>query len=126
MTTILLVDDDPLQAHLVMSLLGRQSVAVRRVNDAGEALCLIEEPDFAGKLGLVISGHHTTGIGGPAFVAEVRSRMPAVPVLVLGMNGEVPANYADDHVVFLPRHLVWEQMAGLTSRMLAHARSQVA
>jgi len=76
MTTILLVDDDPLQAFLTMSLLRRQSAEVRRVTDAAEALCLIEQPDFSSKLGLVISGHHSAGIGGPAFVAELRARLP--------------------------------------------------
>ncbi len=41
-----------------MSLLGRQFGNVRRATDAAEALCLIEQPEFAGKLGLVISGTH--------------------------------------------------------------------
>jgi CheY-like chemotaxis protein len=126
MATILLVDDDPLQAYLVMSLLGRQSATVRRVNDAAEALCLIEQHGFAGDLGLVISGHHTMGIGGPAFVAEVRSRIPDVPVVVLGVNGDGPANYAGANVYFLPRHLATERMALITTQLLAQSKSKVA
>ncbi len=86
MTTILIVDDDPLQASLLMSLLGRQFGNVCRVNDAAEALCLIEQPEFAGKLSLVITGHHITGIGGPAFVAELHARKPDLPVLVLSAS----------------------------------------
>ncbi len=74
MATILIVDDDPLQAFLLMSLLGRQFGNVCRVNDAAEALCLIEQPEFAAKLSLVITGNHTPGIGGPAFVAELHAR----------------------------------------------------
>ena len=68
----------------MMSLLGRQFGDVRRVTDAAEALCLVEQPEFASKLGLVISGHHMPGIGGPAFVAELHARMPNLPVLVSG------------------------------------------
>ncbi len=50
---------------------------------ASEALCLVESPEFAQGLALVITGHAMMGISGPEFVAEFRSRMPEVPVLVL-------------------------------------------
>ncbi len=56
---------------------------VVRALDASEALCLVESPEFAQGLALVITGHAMKGISGPEFVAEFRSRMPAVPVLVL-------------------------------------------
>lgn len=120
MTTILIVDDDPLQASAMMSLLGRRFGEVRRATDAAEALCLIEQPDFAGRLGLVISGHHTRGIGGPAFVAELQSRMPDLPVLVLGTPGTAPADYSDGKVVFLPRPAAGEKMLAVAGQMLAH------
>ena len=126
MTTILIVDDDPLQASLMMSLLGRQFGNVCRVNDAAEALCLIEQPEFAGKLGLVITGHHTPGIGGPAFVAELRSRKPDLPVLVLGAKGTVSSDYNDEHVVFLPRPVGGEKMLAVTGQLLAEQRNAVA
>jgi DNA-binding NtrC family response regulator len=126
MTTILIVDDDPLQASLMMSLLGRRFGNVCRVTDAAEALCLIEQPEFAGELGLVISGHHTPGIGGPAFVAELRSRMPDLPVLVLGVNGAAPSDYTDENVVFLSRPVGWEKMLAVTTQMLAHRGNAVA
>jgi DNA-binding NtrC family response regulator len=126
MTTILIVDDDPLQASLMMSLLGRRFGDVCRVTDAAEALCLVEQPDFAEKLGLVISGHHTPGLGGPAFVAELRSRMPGLPVLVLGPAGTAPADYKDERVVFLPRPVGSDKMLAVTGQMLAERRNAVA
>ena len=126
MTTILLVEDDPLQTYLIMSLLRRQPAAVRRAYDAAEAFCLVEQPDFARRLRLVISGHQTQGIGGPAFVAELHARMPRVPIVVLGMAGESPDSYEDDHVFFLPRHLVAERIVFLTNALLAPTKSQVA
>ena len=56
MATILLVDNDPLQAFLRKSILERRFDDVQRVGDAAEAFCLVEQPQFAENLGLVISG----------------------------------------------------------------------
>ncbi len=118
MTTILLVDDDPLQASLLLSLLQRRFGDVRRAADAAEALCLIEQPEFAGTLSLAISGHHTPGIGGPAFVNELRARMPRLPILVLGSNGESPTDYAQDRIFFLARPFANETMLHRTGQIL--------
>jgi CheY-like chemotaxis protein len=126
MKTILLVDDDPLQASMMLSLLGKRFGEVRRVTDLAEALCLIEQPEFAGKLDLVISGHHTPGIGGPAFVNELRTRMPYLPVLVLGTARETPADYATEHVVFMAKPFASDRMLTLTSQMLADHKKALA
>lgn len=124
--TILIVDDDPLQASLLMSLLGRQFDNVCRVNDAAEALCQFEQPGFAGKLSLVITGHHMTGIGGPAFVAELHSRKPDLPVLVLNTSSAASSDYQDDQVVFLPSPIGGDRVLAITSQMLAHRKSAAA
>ncbi|MGH7868858.1 MAG: hypothetical protein ACREP9_14805 [Candidatus Dormibacteraceae bacterium] len=116
------MDDDPFQASSLMSLLGRQFGNVSRVNDAAEALCLIEQPEFATKLSLVITGHHTPGIGGPAFVAELHSRKPDLPVLVLSAGGDAPSDYKDEQVVFLPRPVGGARMLAVTSQMLADSK----
>ena len=110
----------------MLSLLGQRFGAVRRVTDAAEALCLIEQPEIAGNLGLVISGHHMPGIGGPAFVNELRARMPHLPVLVLGTNGETPADYAEAQAVFLAKPFASERMLTLTSKILADHKGAVA
>lgn len=111
---------------MMMSYLGRQFGDVRRANDAAEALCLIEQPDFADRLGLVICGHHTRGIGAPAFVAELRSRMPALPILVLGTNDDAHGDYGGGPVAFLPRPVGREKMLEVTSQILARHRNAVA
>ena len=126
MTTILLVDDDPLQASVMLSLLGRRFSDVRRAKDAAQALCLVEQPEFAGNLGLVISCHHTPEVGGPAFVSELRSRMPNLPVLVIGTARETKASYADPRVVFLPKPYAAETMLTVAGEMLAGRKSAVA
>lgn len=123
---ILLVDDDPLQAYVTMSLLGREFGEVRRATDAAEALCLIEQADFAANLNLVVSGHHSTGIGGPAFVKELCTRIPTLPVLVLGMAGESEDGYKGDHVAFLRRPVAAQQMVSRAGILLSMNRRCVA
>lgn len=118
MTTILLVDNDPLQAIQNKFLLERRFKNVQRVGDAADALCLVEQPQFAGDLSLVISGLNMPGIGGPAFVAELHSRLPNVPVLVLGSANEAAGDYAGEWVHFLPRPFTSDQMLSAASQLL--------
>ena len=126
MTTILLVEDDPLEAHRILPILKQEFSEVRRATDAAEALCLVEQREFADGLGLVISGHQTKGIGGPAFVAELCSRKPELPVLVLGRPGESASDYTGKHVSFLARPFVPQQMLSLANKILAHEKDHVA
>jgi DNA-binding NtrC family response regulator len=118
-TTILLVDDDPLQAYICKALLDTRFADVKRVADAAEALCLIEQPRFAYDLALVISKDRLPGIGGPAFVAELHSRMPELPVLVLGDDRHWPPDMKGAHVRFLPRASAKEEIVAAADQMLA-------
>lgn len=126
MATILLVDDDPLQAYQRKSLLESRFSDVQRVGDAAEALCLVEQPQFAGNLGLVISGSHRPGLSGPAFVAELHIRIPSVPVLVLDSGAEAPGDYAGEGVHFLPRPVDRGEMLAVAGRMLAEYQTSAA
>jgi DNA-binding NtrC family response regulator len=126
MRTILLVDDDPLQALICMSALEKRFLKVRRVADAAEALCLIEQPVFADNLGLVISGHHLPGFSGPAFVTELHSRKPKLPVLVLGSASETASVYAGENVRFLARPVATEAMLAAVGQMMNQSSRKVA
>lgn len=126
MTTVLLVDDDPLQAHVRRSILGRHFPDVARVADAAEAFILVEDPHFAGKLGLVVVGLNRPGLGSPAFVAELTARLPMVPVLVLGRGREEAAFYEGPNVRFLSRTASPEQMVAIIRQMLMRPSARVA
>jgi CheY-like chemotaxis protein len=126
MVTILLVDNDPLQALLRKSILEQRFPDVQRVRGAAEALCLVEQPRFAEQLGLVISGFQMPGISGPAFVAELRARMPSVPVLVLGNASESPGDYEGEGVCFLSRPIVPEEMLALAGQLLGQVECKTA
>jgi len=120
------VENDPLQAFVRMSVLEKRFADVRRVADAAEAFCLIEQPIFSDNLGLVISGHHLPGLGGPAFVAELHSRMPTLPVLVLGDTAESARDYTSDGVRFLAKPIATDEMLAAASQMLAENGHPVA
>jgi len=126
MPTILLVDDDPMQAFSRKSILERRFSDVQRVGDVAEALCLVEQPQFAGCLGLVISELHMPGMSGPAFVAELHERMPALPVLVLGGGGEAAGDYAGGWVRFLSRTCAGEEMLAAACELLGQHAQEAA
>jgi len=126
MATILLVDDDPLQAFVRKSALEKHFSDVRRVNNAADAFCLVEQPLFARDLALVISGHHRPGISGPDFVAELRSRMPALPVLVIGNGFDSPADYRSDQVRFVATSVDSSEVLRVAGQMLAFRASNAA
>jgi two-component system nitrogen regulation response regulator GlnG len=119
MAIILLVDNDPLQAFQRKSILERKFQDVERVSDAAEALCLVEQPHFARNLGLVISGLSMPGIGGPEFVAELHTRLPQVPVLVLGSANEAPGDYLGGFVQFLAKPFGMDEMVAVAAGLLA-------
>jgi CheY-like chemotaxis protein len=118
MATILLVDNDPLQAFARKSSLEKRFHDVRRATDAAEALCLVEQPQFAGKIDLIISGLHMPGVDGPSFIAEMHARLPSVPVLVLGFASEPSADYDAEGVRFLSKPYASEQMLAAATQML--------
>jgi DNA-binding NtrC family response regulator len=133
------VESDPLQGVLRKSILERQFQDVIRVSDAAEALCLVEQSQFAQKLGLVIASTPMQGIGGPAFVAELHSRLPEVPILVLAdpnstnstnSNGLAhesnPAPHANGAIRFLPRPFSIDQLVDLARQMIPRPKLKTA
>jgi CheY-like chemotaxis protein len=118
MTTVLLVDDDPLQAHVRRTILGRAFLPIERAADAAEAFILVEDPEFTRRLSLVVVGLGRPGMGSRAFVAELTSRVPSVPILVLGPAGEEVLYSEAPHVRFLPRTASSEQLLGVSREMV--------
>jgi DNA-binding response OmpR family regulator len=126
---VLLVEDDPLEARMLMPLLERECGQVRRVTDAADALCTVENHEFASQLGLIIAGQSSQqlkGIGKAEFVAELCLRMPDLPVLVLGSADESPNDYAGKSVEFLPRTANPRELVSAAARLLLRNRNAVA
>jgi len=107
-----------------MPLLEREFDDVRRA-DAAEALGVIEHADFANEIVLVVSGQLLKGIRKPEFVAELRERVPELPVLVLGAADDSPSDYMGENVAFLPRTLATRNMVSLAHKLLERHKNTV-
>jgi CheY-like chemotaxis protein len=126
METILLVDDNPLRASMRKSFLEGQAPTVVRALDAAEALCLVESPEIARELTLVITGHVMSGVSGPEFVAEIRSRLPHVPVLVMSAVPGSEREYHDIPDVLVSQTKSPEELRGLVSRLVGGRQRRTA
>jgi len=124
MRKILLVDDDPLRAFVRMSVLQKRFPDVQRVSDAAQTLCLIEDPSFAVSLALVISDNRLFGLDVSDFVGELHTRMPGLPVLILGGGSETTGGR--DGVRFLPQSISNDEMLMAASQLLAQRAQMMA
>jgi len=126
MPIVLLVDDDPLQAHVRRSVLGRHFTHVERAADAAEAFILVEDPRFIERLCMVVVGLNRPGLSSPVFVAELTSRLPQIPVLVLGRNRDEAIYFDGPNVRFLPRSASSEQILAVSREMIGDFKDRVA
>jgi DNA-binding NtrC family response regulator len=71
------------------------------------------------------------GIGGPAFVAELHSRLPQVPILVLGdphtLNPDIGSDLLNGGWFrILPRPFSIDQLLELASQMMSNPKLKTA
>ena len=124
--TVLLVDDDPFQAFARRSFLERRFASVERATDAAQALILLEQPEFARRLSLIVLSLHLPGLSGPLLVSELTVRLPSVSILVLGRQGEKAQDYQGQNVHLLPPNAPVDQMLSTALRILASSYPRVA
>ena len=108
------------------SLLEGATPSVVRALDAAEALCMVETPEFAKSLALVITGNVMSGISGPEFVAEFRRRMPLVPVLVLGLAEHFEDEYEKIEGVYFSQTKSTDELRALATRLVNLDEKQTA
>src|SRR5580692_5200814 len=97
---ILLVDDNPVQAATRKAILSHSGNHVFVAANAQEALKLLEDTGFTNNISLIITDHLMPKMNGPQFVAQLRTQLPNVPVLVLsGMPG-AEAEYDGMNVLY--------------------------
>ena len=112
------MDDDPFLAHARTAALETRHERVVRAAGAADAFILVDQPAFARDLALVVVALHMPGLSGPAFVAELNSRAPRVPVLVLCRPGECLEEYTIDGVHLLPHSSPLNEMLHATDKIL--------
>lgn len=109
--TILLIDDNAVQAATRQTILKRAGYFVIPVLNPQRALQQFRENDFPAEIDLVITDHIMPGMNGSEFVTELRRLHPHLPVMVISGMDEAEEKYAGLDVLFrlkplLPDHLL--------------------
>lgn len=99
-STILLVDDNAVQAATRQTILKRAGYFVVAALNPERALEQIQGGDCAAPIELVITDHFMPGMSGVEFVRALRKTHPALPVMVISGLGEAEEEYDGLDVTF--------------------------
>lgn len=106
--SVLLVDDNAVQAATRQAILRRAGYYVTATLSAERALEQVQAGEFAVPLGLVITDHLMPGMSGSVFVRLLRRTHPLLPVMVISGLEEAETEYKGLHVVFRVKPLLPE------------------
>lgn len=98
--TILLIDDNPVQAATRQTILKRAGYFVIAALNSERALEQFRNSEFPSAVDLVITDHIMPGMSGADFVRKLREFDPHIPVLVISGMVEAEEEYAGMDVVF--------------------------
>ena len=110
-STVLLIDDNVIQAATRQTILKRAGYFVIPALNPQRAIQQFREHDFPADVDLVITDHMMPGMTGSEFVRELRTFHPNMPVLVISGLDEAEDEYRGLNVQFrlkplLPDHLL--------------------
>ncbi|QNI35318.1 response regulator [Edaphobacter albus] len=108
--TILLVDDNAIQATVRQAILKRHEYTVITALNPSRALEQLRYGDFLTEIHLVITDHIMPGMTGSTFVRAVRDLHPQIPILVISGLEEAVAEYKDLNIEFRVKPLPPEQL----------------
>jgi DNA-binding NtrC family response regulator len=98
--TILLVDDNAIQATIRRTILERNGYKTITALQPSRALDQLRNNDPSSSVDLVITDHIMPGMNGSTFSKEVRELRPSMPILVISGMEEAYEEYEDVKVEF--------------------------
>jgi len=116
--TILLVDDNVVQAAIRQTILKRAGYFVITAIDPRRALEMLSQNNLPAEVDLVITDHVMPGMSGTKFVSELRTQFPKLPVLVVTGMQEAGEQYLGLDVTFRVKPLPPEQLLDCVRVML--------
>lgn len=119
--TILLIDDNAIQAATRQAILKRAGHFVIPVLHPQRALEQVRANDFAEPIHLVITDHIMPGMNGSEFVRQLRELQPEVPVLVISGLAEAEDEYGGLNVTFRMKPLLPAHLLELVDTLVAQA-----
>ena len=121
--TILLIDDNAVQAATRQAILKRSGYFVIPVMNPRRALQQFREQDFPAEIDLVITDHIMPEMNGSEFVRELREIHPELPVLVISGMEDAQEQYRDLNVSFRLKPLLPDNLLASVDRMLHGAEA---
>jgi DNA-binding response OmpR family regulator len=124
--TILLIDDNAVQAATRQTILKRAGYFVIAALNPVRALGQVQSGEFPAEIGLVITDHLMPGMCGTDFVKGLRKTHPELPVLVISGLEEAEDEYAGLHVIFRVKPLLPEMLLACVHDLLRSGQANVA
>ncbi len=116
--TILLIDDNAVQAATRQTILKRAGYFVIAVLNPERALEQFRGNDFPAPIDLILTDHIMPGMNGTEFVREVRKFAPSVPVLVISGLAEAEDEYAGLNIHFRLKPLLPDNLLASVHRLV--------
>lgn len=116
-TTVLLIDDNAIQAATRQTILKRAGYFVIPVLSPERALQQFHDSDFPAEINLVITDHVMPGMNGAEFVRRLREFKPDLPVLVISGMEEAEAEYEGLNVLFRLKPLLPDNLLASVDRL---------
>jgi CheY-like chemotaxis protein len=121
--TILLIDDNAVQAATRQTILKRAGYFVIAALNPARALEQFQTGEFPTAIQLVITDHLMPGMSGAEFVRVLRRTHPTLPVLVISGLEEAEQEYAGLNVTFRMKPLLPDNLLDTVSRLVGKADS---
>ncbi len=116
--TILLIDDNAVQAATRQAILKRAGFFVIAVLSPERALEQYRNNEYPSHINLIITDHIMPGMTGAEFVKEVRSFDPKVPVLVISGLLEAEDEYRELNAHFRLKPLLPDDLLASVHRLI--------
>ena len=116
--TILLIDDNAVQAATRQTILKRAGYFVIAALNPSRALEQVQSGDCLAEIRLVITDHLMPGMNGADFVRALRKTHPALPVMVISGLEEAESEYEGMNVTFRLKPLLPENLLSSVHSLL--------
>jgi DNA-binding response OmpR family regulator len=116
--TILLIDDNAVQAATRQTILKRAGYFVIAVLNPERALEQFRSNEFPAPIDLILTDHIMPGMNGTEFVREVRKSAPTVPVLVISGLAEAEDEYDGLNIHFRLKPLLPDNLLASVHRLV--------
>ena len=123
MATILIVDDNPIQAVTRRLILERAHFHIAIADSGAAALARL---DAGEKFGMIVTDHCMPVMDGPSLVRKLRERAIPAPIVVLSGLPEAEAEYEGLDVIFRMKPIPPEELIELARSLLFQPLDQTA